>query len=292
MYDSILVPTDGSAGADAAARHALTLARAFDSQIHVLNVVDERTYTSGLTAVDPGVTAHREAAEQRGTEAVEAIADRLGVPDLDVQTAVVEGIPHETIRAYAAEEDVDLISMGTHGRTGLGRVLLGSVTERVVRTSDVPVLTSRLEPAEAADYERILVPTDGSEPAIAALDHAIAIADRFDATVHAVSVINTDALRSGAEAGPGTSGMRQNWESMCDRALATVERECDGHDLTVVSSVLEGTPSRAINDYVEDQDIDLVTMGTHGRTGLDRLLLGSLTERTVRTSDAPVLTVR
>jgi nucleotide-binding universal stress UspA family protein len=292
MYDRLLVPTDGSEGAEAAARHGLNLATAFDSQMHLLSVVDERSYSSALADLDPAIGEQRDVFEQQATEAVEHLEELVSDQSVTYHTAVEHGIPHEAIRSYVEKHDIDLVSMGTHGRTGLDRLLLGSVTERVVRTSDVPVLTSRLEPDHGSDYDRILIPTDGSEAATAAVDHGIALADRFEATVHALSVVDITAVAGAYDAGPGIPRILDSLEEECEKAVAAVEGECASQDVDIVAEIGQGTPYRAIREYVDDEGIDLITMGTHGRTGLERYLIGSVTERTVRTSDVPVLTVR
>jgi nucleotide-binding universal stress UspA family protein len=292
VYDRILVPTDGSEGAAAAARHAARLGRAFDGEVVVLSVVDERAFSADLADLDPAVGERRESGRRQAREAIDAIETLLAETSVSCRTAIEEGVPHEVIVEYATDHDVDLISMGTHGRTGLDRVLIGSVAERVVRTSDVPVLTSRLAPAADGDYDRILLPTDGSEAATAALEHGLAIAERFDATVHALSVVDLDALAGAAEAGSAIPAVIEGFEEDCERAVEDVADRCAERDLDVVTAVVEGSPSRAIREYVKEEEIDLVAMGTHGRTGLERYLIGSVTERLVRTCDAPVLTVR
>ena len=139
MYDRILVPTDGSASAENAFDHALDLARTYDAELHVLYAVDVPP-----GAIDAGASMLQSNLETEGTEAVELLADRAEREGFEnVTTAVEPGRVHEVILNYAEEEDVDLVVMGTHGRTGLDRYLLGSVTEKVVRLSDVPVLTVR-----------------------------------------------------------------------------------------------------------------------------------------------------
>ncbi len=144
MYSDILVPTDGSEGALRAAEEAIGLAREYDATIHVLYAVNE-------SAIPPDVGAGQvlESLEAAGAQAVEEIEDRAREGGIEhVETSVVMGSPHRSILDYAAENDVDLIVMGTHGRTGLDRYLLGSVTERVVRSADVPVLTVRARESE------------------------------------------------------------------------------------------------------------------------------------------------
>jgi nucleotide-binding universal stress UspA family protein len=143
VYDQILFPTDGSDGTARAAEHAVSLARTNGATLHVLHVLD----TSALT-LDSHSRELVDAMESAGRGSVAAVCDRAidaGVHAVDV---VRRGTPHREILDYAAENDVDLIVIGTHGRTGLSRRVLGSVTERVVRLSDAPVLTVRTLPAE------------------------------------------------------------------------------------------------------------------------------------------------
>lgn len=134
MYNRILVPTDGSEGSEVALRHAKDLAESYDAEIHILFVADVRTQNSGNMM--PNMVGEL---QEVGEEATEKMAEQ--VEDLNSVTTVLQGIPHREINKYSDENDVDLVVMGTHGRTGLDRILLGSVTEKVVRTSEVPVMT-------------------------------------------------------------------------------------------------------------------------------------------------------
>jgi nucleotide-binding universal stress UspA family protein len=142
MYDDILLPTDGSDSIAAAATHAETLADRFDATLHVLSVVDTRNRfespTSGLS-VDAWVDAERDRADRAVEDTVAPLPD-----DLSVETAVVEGVPKTAILDYVEDEGIDMVVMGTHGRTGLDHYLIGSVAEKVVRRSPVPVVTVRL----------------------------------------------------------------------------------------------------------------------------------------------------
>ena len=138
-------------------------------------------------------------------------------------------------------------------------------------------------------YERILVPTDGSPEVDAVLDHAASLAATHDADLHALYVINTAGyagLPGDGAVGGLSAMMNEQGETALDRAAERV-----GERLTE-RVLVEGTPSEEIIDYAEEADCDLVVMGTHGRGGIDRLLLGSVAERVVRTSPVPVLTVR
>jgi nucleotide-binding universal stress UspA family protein len=139
MYTEILLPSDGSDAAAVATEHALDLARRYDARLHVLYVVDQ----SAVGGMMSESTLVASALETEGTEVVEAVAQLAGDHGVDVVTSVVTGHPSRAILDYAKEHDVDLVVMGTHGRSGIDRYLLGSVTERVVRRADVPVLAVR-----------------------------------------------------------------------------------------------------------------------------------------------------
>ena len=146
MYSDILVPTDGSDASTAALDHALSLASQYDARIHALYVVDWEPY--GL--VEEGKSVIVDTLHDEGSAAVARVEEEAETVGVDVRTGVVEGDIHRRILDYATEEGVDLIVMGTHGRRGLDRLLIGSVTERVVRSSPVPVLTVRQEEVDEA----------------------------------------------------------------------------------------------------------------------------------------------
>lgn len=140
MYDRVLVPTDGSERAYAAVEHAVDLAKRYEARLHAVYVVDVRgsEFAPGKASLwDPVVDSVR----NRGNEHTGRIAEEASRAGLEAQQAVVEaGTAAEGILSYADEHDVDLIVIGTRGRSGPKRWLLGSVTEGVVRGSDVPVL--------------------------------------------------------------------------------------------------------------------------------------------------------
>ena len=138
MYDDILIPTDGSEAAERAVEQGLAVASRFEATVHAVFVVDlVENYPPSL-ATGPLV----ETLTSLGREHLEGIAGRTPA-DLGVETAVVEGTPHEQILEYADGQGIDVIVMGTQGRRGLDRYLLGSVTERVTRTAGCSVLVAR-----------------------------------------------------------------------------------------------------------------------------------------------------
>lgn len=138
-------------------------------------------------------------------------------------------------------------------------------------------------------YDSVLLPTDGSPAAEAAIDHAIHIATQNDATVHAVHVAEITEFGDITEGARDVDdGLREGGKEL----LAPVLKAADDAGVDVVDTVLRGTAHERLVEYVEDRGIDVVVMGTHGKSGLSRVLLGSTAEKMVRHSPAPVLTVR
>ena len=143
-------------------------------------------------------------------------------------------------------------------------------------------------------YETVLFPTDGSDPSLRALDYAFDLADTYGATLHALYVVDTtypygDFDGGGVDPEPLLRALREEG----DRALDDVEERAESAGIPLVRASREsGHVHRAILEYADDNDVDVIVMGTHGRRGLGRWILGSVTERVVRAADVPVLTVR
>ncbi|MFC4360631.1 universal stress protein [Halobium salinum] len=138
-------------------------------------------------------------------------------------------------------------------------------------------------------YHRILVATDGSSGAAAAVERALDFAQRYDAELHVLYVVDTNLVPLDTHAQRVLRYLQEEGEMSVETAVG---QSTDSGIETVVGSVREGDPSESILCYVDDNDIDLVVLGTHGRRGVERYLLGSVAERVVRQSPVPVLTVR
>lgn len=289
--DSILVPTDGSDGAMAAARRAIDLADRAGAALHVVSVVEVPAGESG----QPDETDRADRGELLDADADRAI-ESVAITAQEhlsesVVTAVESGTPFRRITEYADEHDVDMIVMGTHGRTGLERFLLGSVAEKTLRTSPVPVCTVSPAAGEieigATSYDTVLLPTDGSEGAERAMDWGIAIADLYDGTVHTVYSVDTSRFTSTGS----VASLHEQLERTGRRALESVRDRAVAADVNVVANLGTGPAARMILDYADEHDVDLIAMGTHGRSGAERYLVGSVTETVVRHADVPVCSV-
>jgi nucleotide-binding universal stress UspA family protein len=290
--ERVAVGDDFSDEAGIAAAHAVALARrhaAALTLIHVESAADPLTL--GI-APDGGAMPvyqqlHDEALAAGRARLDERAAALAAAHGIAIETAVAAGFPEETLAALARERRVDLLAIGTHGRTGLGRALLGSVAEKVVRLATGAVLVARGE-APRDGYRRILVPTDFSPLAGRALDAALALAadDAEIVLFHGWQL--PGAFVGGAVTEPVLAPVRQVIE---DGARAQAEAALAGRpeDPRIRFELGEGAPTRAIE--ARGADRDLIAIGSHGRRGVRRWLLGSLAEATVRTAHCSVVVV-
>jgi len=295
MYDHIVIAVDGSDEARRAARRGLQLGQVFDANVTVLSVVEQKALQ--LTGTSAEKTQLRERGEAALTE-IEEFASELG---LSVTTKLLEGKPAVQISEYADEQDADLIVVGRQGLTGLGRRLLGGVTERVLHRSDVPVLVISGEDNGddlEADYSRVLITTDGSENAEVAIPHGTAIAQRYGSDVHVLNVVDLQAAGGAFNAGGLEKEFLERLEARGQEAVDSVANKIEesAPDLTVDTAVgrttsFEGAAA-GVREYIEENEVDLVVMGSHGRSNLKRQLLGSVASTVLRTVDVPVLVVK
>jgi nucleotide-binding universal stress UspA family protein len=148
MFNRILIPTDGSDAVMPAVKMALDLAKTYDATLHALFIVDQPPSVTGTGEGFTGIDNLLNELEEEGRHATDTIADQAEDSNVEIKSSVQRGNPHDDILAYANEYAIDLIVIGTHGRTGVKRALLGSVTEDVVRHSEIPVLTVHRKPEE------------------------------------------------------------------------------------------------------------------------------------------------
>jgi nucleotide-binding universal stress UspA family protein len=269
----ILVPHDFGATSEAAVTYATGLAGHFQAALDVLHVAPELAF--GEEANSP------EAVRQR-FEANGALKEH---PLLEANFHVRIGTPHVEISRFAREGEVDLVVMGTHGRGFVAHALLGSVAEKIVRMAPCPVLTVR-RPQRECLVPSVLVALDFEPASNAALMYGRTIARRFGAKLHVLHVVENYFLR------PTTSDS----STLVARARGRVCERISDEDRTVLHATVavevSDLPAEAILDYATNSGINLIVIGTHGRQGASRLLMGSVAERIVRRSSCPVLTVR
>jgi len=280
MYDRILVPVDGSDPATAALDHALDIASEHEATVDVLHVAD--TNIPSQTRIGTDVI---DALVEEGTQIVANARERGEGLDVTINADVVQGKPTEAIIGYAEDNDHDLIVMGSRGQRNLGEYVLGSTTDRIVNRTDRQVLTVRdSDTAVDYPYETILVPTDGSDRATEAVELASEIAATYGAALHLLVVI--DELPVGIGADSAADEIEAENNAILQSATDHVDSDVD-----LTTAVRFGSIRGEITDYASDMGVDCIVMGTHGRQGFDQRLLGSTTERVLRTTPVPVLTI-
>lgn len=292
--ETLLIPTDGSDPAEAAARRGFDLAAHCNAAVHVLSVADSSIATGAGYSGDSQSIRNR--LREQATARATALRDDATERGLEATATTREGIPSKEIVDYADEHAMDAIAIGTSGRGGVTRAVVGSVADKVVRTASVPVVTinpeAANETAEALTIDSILLPTDGSDTAEAVIQYGFELTTQFDATVHLLSVIDSDRVQM-LSALTGTDAdivaeLRERATDVLDQRAA----EARAHDIDAVTTIRDGVPAEEIVGYADTESIDLIAMGTAGRGGFERFIVGSVTDDVVRTAAVPVVTMR
>lgn len=289
----ILFPTDFSRCAQQALQQASHWAREYAAELHLLHaMVLLQDYSARL----PNRKEINEQLQNVAAAHLSETAQALQQENLNVKQALIRGISTApAILGYAKENDIDLIVMGTHGRRGLGHLFLGSVAEEVVRLAPCPVLTirERETPAPVKAVKHILVPVDFSEYAQQALAYAKQIAAAYQARLQLLHVVEK-AIHPAFYMGTGPSVLVYQPE-LKDRAkeeMRKLLRETKGPEVAADLHVFEGYAARDLISFAETYASDLIVIATHGRTGFEHMLMGSVTEKVVRRAPCPVFTVR
>ncbi len=293
----ILLPTDFFPCANQALDHALYLARKYGAEFHMLHAIvlhddDPHNPAAHIVNLEEIHDRLKELAEANMNAAIRE-RDDGGVKILMEQRRGVSAA--DVILTYADDEEIDLIVMGTHGRRGLGHLLLGSVSEEVVRMADCPVLTIRekAEQQDIDDVSRILVPLDFSEHANNGLRHAKELAATYGAKLDLMHVIEEMVQPAFYEmAGVPPDMVRSARRQKSRDEMERLFRKAGGPDVPVDYFVVTGKASQDIVEFAREAEIDLIVIATHGLTGIQHLLLGSITEKVVRMAPCPVFTVK
>jgi nucleotide-binding universal stress UspA family protein len=302
MQPQILVPLDGSPLAEAILPHAATLARATGSGLALLRVVPPMVLANPIVGMVPPNAFDFDYEAQRTNEALArdylaALATQLDAPDLPVQTLWGTGDPATAIVNWAAQDPPRRrIAMTTHGRSGLGRWVFGSVAEKVLQGASVPLLLVRMQEDEAIrrlparPYRALLVPLDGSALAEHALAQAVALAQPTGATLHLTAVVPgpEDATDFELE----TASLTPDAATHMHDYLAGVAAQLHADGVAAQLHVVHGHPVDGILRAADSIEADLIVMSTHGRGGLQRLWLGSVALKVVQTAWRPVLLIR
>ncbi len=285
----ILYPTDFSEPGAAALAPVTTLARVFHAEVILLHVIEplpvpaEGYFPTGAWQTYMDET-RREAVNQ-----LDRLAGALKAEGVAVTTRLAAGPSVSRILDAAKEESADLIAMGTHGRTGLSSVLLGSVADKVVRLATCPVLTVRNPGMKT--LKRILYPTDFSPAAAAAWPLAQRVAQTAGARLDILHV-TPDVPEDLRIPQAVRDSMRAAIRTQAGEAAAPLIEKTNLPPDRLSLRLLTGVPGAEIVLEAKAHQVDLIVMGTHGFSGIVRWLLGSVAQHVIRTAPCPVVTVR
>ena len=264
----LLLATDGSKCSEGATREALSLAKRCSSQIIAVYVIKTNLE---LEMTMPQVIEKEEEEAAKHLDAIKAKASKEGI---DCETITVHGEePYQEIVDAAARKQVNMIIMGRHGRTGLPKLMMGSVTARVVGHATCNVLI--IPPDARIEGRNVLIATDGSRYSEAAAQEAICIAKQCKSPLIAISVSSSDTEIATAE---------ENVKKIMD---AAAKEGVKAEGLTTT-----GKPYDVIVETARQKVVDLIVLGSHGRTGIERLLMGSVTERVIGHTEVAILVVK
>ena len=294
MFKKILVPLDGSELAESALAVAAMLTEQHDGELLLVQALSYPIMVSpeiaGYAAESVySMVEHRISAETYLNEIAERYA---GLP---IQIEAISDTPAAAILDQAEANSADLIVMSTHGRSGLGRWMFGSVTEKVLRYAHCPVLAVR----SAEIPHNFLLPLDGSELSERAIEPTFALAEAFDATVTLAHVQDTRELMSPrelAELAALDSGFAErvklDFYSRGENYLSSIVQRYADRNLSIDIAFGRGNPAQYILELAERDGSDLIAMSTHGRSGINRFRYGSVTEKVLRHNERAMFIIR
>lgn len=282
----ILVPLDFSELGSKALHSAERMAKLFNGSITPfhsylpLNEVNGGPYTFGMASAS---VEDFDQIEESIHERLSEVAGNEVDSSLLNEPVVSIGNPAQAIQEES--ENFDMIVMTTHGRTGFSRFFLGSVSEKVLRTSGIPVLIVN-EERELSDLDRIMLTTDFSDHSREAFPHAKQIAEKAGAKLELINILAYDPQHEKEPDEAKVEVREQRLDVLAKEALYEISDQVETK--VIVSSK---TPHEAILDYNLDNPHDLIVMSTVGRTGIDYLMMGSTTANVTRHVKSPVLSI-
>ncbi len=281
-YRRILVAVDGSESSKNAFRQACRIA------------LNDKTWLTAITTIPPYEDLYQMPSIQEkvsialraeGEKILAEIKKIAAEEDTYTKTVLEEGTPFDTIIDTAEEGNYDLIVMGRHGMKRIEKALVGSVTARVIGNSQRDVLVFPLN--TTLGWKNILLATDGSKYSISATDKAIDVAQSYGGEIRAVSVVDvteefqTEAPEAVDKLIAGAKGF-----------VEEVRKKAETRGIRIEPLVREGETYKVITDLAKKFVTDVIVMGSHGRTGIKRLLMGSVTEKVLGYAPCPVLVIR
>lgn len=294
-FQRILCATDLSNFSNSAVKQAIWMAKTFDATLYICHIIDLPMVTMHGAAY----VYQEDQIEEMKSGAMDQISQLAGDADLVWESIVEKGPVSSTLCRLAVEKQADLTIVATHGRTGLKRLFLGSVTERLLRTIDSPLLV--VTPPEKTDemakraptygFKNILVGCDFSKDSGRAVQFGFSLAQEFEATIHLVHVVESFVYRDTMMRAPAKMEELDELTTGCRRRIEDLVPEGADDWCTVRITCETGKPFQKLIAYAEANRIDLIVLGVRGHSLVETLLLGSTTDRVIRGVACPVLSV-
>jgi len=287
VFKNILWPTDFSEASLRALPYLELFNTKLDVNVHVFHVVRDLADYYAPFLSDPVfyLRLDKETNEKAKMNLKRAVAE-LNKRGIRSNGSIKRGTPYIEIVKLAEKGKFDLIIMGSKGLTGVEHLLLGSVAEKVTRKSSIPVLTVR-EEIKSLQIKKILFPTDLSETSYAGFELALSLAELFGAEIHMLHVLE---LLSGEKKKADALLEDTQFEDIAN-SLKKFMREEDR--ISIRKHVIRGFDAGySIPEFAEEIDVDIIVMATHGRSGLSHVLLGSVTEKVMKLSSKPLITIK
>lgn len=283
-YSKILVPLDGSELAERVVASALQLAEAMESTVTLLTVISHKSID------DPDLVA--KAVQSGAFEAdlyLRSVKKHFLPTMTPIETAVIIGKPEKAIIQFAQENEIDLIVMSTHGRSGITRWAFGRVAGKVLRRAPCPTVILRSEEEiKPQEFKRVLLPLDGSPLAERALEAAQILAANLEITLLLLRVVERSSYY-----GFGYDDKHMEEERREASAyLLEVEKKLKEQHISVMTHVADGQAADEIVDYAEVEGVDLIILSSRGYSGFDTWMFGSVAEKVMKGAPCAILVIR
>ena len=295
QFKNILCATDFSDFSNRTVRYGIALANEFDSKLFVCHVIDLSSVAIyGEFQLDPVGLQDRIM-----NDANEQLQELIGGQQIDWEPLISVGHAADEISRIVEEQDMDLVISATRGRSGLKRLILGSVTERLMRTLSCPLLVVHSPDkalASSDDQEvnmkSILIGCDFSPDSEVAFEHGLSLAQEFQSELHLAHVVETSIYQQLHKTeSPVEEELQQEIQTRVIKKLQDMVPEEARNWCKPQTSLLEGHPYEELVKYAEKNKIDMIVLGTRGHGLVKSLFIGSTTDRVVRNAPCPVLSV-
>jgi len=279
MNNTILLATDCSEYSEGAVREAINMAKSCDSRLYVMSVAEINPEFMALAPLAI------EEIEKTIRGYLEKIMGKAAQENVECEIIIREGEgPHSFIIEEAAKKQADLIVMGRRGRTGLSRVIMGSETARVIGHTSCKVLV--VPRSSSIKWKSIIIATDGSKYSEAAARESIKMAKKCTGLPGQASTCSLLALAVIPEYAT------EEETKTVTNAVREIKQNAEKENLKAETSIQKGKPSEIIVKFAKEKNADIIVMGSHGRTGLQRLLMGSVTASVIGHTDRAVMVVK